>query len=135
MRASGISWDMQVCNSLQTDNHASTPPFFTGWMPFLPPNQQRQSTGGSILRLKWYKFNFGVGHMPVPIRGSRHYLTSGLIPGIFWVCSSEFPPPKKKQTLCALNLFFGWDNEHRKLFVIKHSKGCKFMPKMHQKYV
>jgi len=33
---------------LQTDNHASTPPlcFFTGRMPFLPPNQQRQSTEG-----------------------------------------------------------------------------------------
>ena len=39
---------MQVCTSLQTDNHTSTPPlkFFTGWMPFLPPNQQRQSTEG-----------------------------------------------------------------------------------------
>ena len=37
---------MQDCTSLQTDNHASTPPlsFFTGRMPFLPPNQQRQST-------------------------------------------------------------------------------------------
>jgi len=37
---------MQVCTLLQTDNHASTPPlsFFTGPMPFLPPNQQRQST-------------------------------------------------------------------------------------------
>jgi len=36
---------MQVCISLQTDNHASTPPlkFFRGLMPFLPPNQQRQS--------------------------------------------------------------------------------------------
>ena len=35
---------MQVCISLQTDNHASNPPlsFFTGRMPFLPPNQQRQ---------------------------------------------------------------------------------------------
>ena len=34
---------MQVCTSLQTDNHASTPPlsFYTGRMPFLPPNQQR----------------------------------------------------------------------------------------------
>ena len=34
---------MQVCTSLQTDNHASTPPlsFFTGRMPFLPPSQQR----------------------------------------------------------------------------------------------
>ena len=41
---------MQVYTSLQTDNHASTPPlsFFTGRMPFLPPNQQRQSTEGFI---------------------------------------------------------------------------------------
>jgi len=39
---------MQVCTLLQTDNHASTTPlsFFTGRMPFLPPNQQRQSTEG-----------------------------------------------------------------------------------------
>jgi len=39
---------MQVCTLLQTDNHASTPPlcFFTGQMPFLPPNQQLQSTEG-----------------------------------------------------------------------------------------
>ena len=38
---------MQVWTSLQTDNHASTLPlFFTGRMPFLPPNQQRQSTEG-----------------------------------------------------------------------------------------
>jgi len=39
---------MQVCTSLQTDNHASTSPlsFFTGRMPFLSPNQQRQSTEG-----------------------------------------------------------------------------------------
>jgi len=40
---------MQVCISFQTDNHTSTPPlkFFTGRMPFLPPNQQRQSTEGT----------------------------------------------------------------------------------------
>jgi len=38
---------MQVCTSLQTDNHASTTPlFFTGRMPFLSPNQQHQSTEG-----------------------------------------------------------------------------------------
>jgi len=37
-----------ICTLLQTDNHASTPPlsFFTGRMPFLPPNQQHQSTEG-----------------------------------------------------------------------------------------
>ena len=41
---------MQACTSLQTDNHTSTPPlkFFTGRMPFLPPNQQRQNTEGTI---------------------------------------------------------------------------------------
>jgi len=46
---------MQVCNSLQTDNHASNPPlsFFTDWMPFLLPNQQRQSTEGKIAIIKY----------------------------------------------------------------------------------
>jgi len=44
---------MQVCTSLQADNHTRTPPlsflqaqFFTGRMLFLPPNQQRHSTEG-----------------------------------------------------------------------------------------
>ena len=39
---------MQVCTALQTDSHASTPPlsFFTCRMPFLPSDQQRQSTEG-----------------------------------------------------------------------------------------
>ena len=43
---------MQVCTLLQTDNHTSTPPlcFFTDRMPFLPPNQQRQSTEGVLRR-------------------------------------------------------------------------------------
>jgi len=42
---------IHVCTSLQADNHASTSPlsFFTGRMPFLPPNQQRQSTEGKDL--------------------------------------------------------------------------------------
>jgi len=42
---------MQVCTSLQTDNHASTSPlsFFTGRMPFLPPDQKRQSTEGTLV--------------------------------------------------------------------------------------
>jgi len=35
---------------LTTDSHANMPPvsFFTGRMPFLPPNQQRQSTEGKL---------------------------------------------------------------------------------------
>jgi len=41
---------MQVCTSLQTDNYASNPPLsFTGRMPFLPPNQQHQSSEGKIM--------------------------------------------------------------------------------------
>jgi len=45
---------MQVCTSLQTDNHASTPLlyFFTGRMPFLLPNRQRQSTEGTKVEIK-----------------------------------------------------------------------------------
>jgi len=37
-----------ICASLQTDNHASISHYsvFTGRMPFLPPNQQCQSTEG-----------------------------------------------------------------------------------------
>jgi len=46
---------MQVCISLQTDNHGSIPPlsFFTGQMPFLPPNQQHQSTEGNDMICVW----------------------------------------------------------------------------------
>jgi len=42
---------MQVCTLLQTDNHpsASLLKYFTGRMPFLPPNQQRQSTEGKLI--------------------------------------------------------------------------------------
>jgi len=49
---------MPVCTSLQTDNHASTPPLsiFTGRMPFLPPNQLRQSTEGK----DWFISNTSV---------------------------------------------------------------------------
>jgi len=42
---SGICW--AICKSApHADNHANIPPliFFTGRMPFLTPNQQRQST-------------------------------------------------------------------------------------------
>jgi len=44
---SGISWD--ICKSAprsrQRCQHPTTQ-FFTSWMPFLPPNQQHQSTEG-----------------------------------------------------------------------------------------
>ena len=44
---------IQVCTSLQTGNHASTPPLsFLDRMPFLPPNQQRQSTEETVSTIK-----------------------------------------------------------------------------------
>jgi len=45
---------MQVCTSHQTDNHtkATHRSVFTGRMPFLPPNQQGQSTEGNIEKIK-----------------------------------------------------------------------------------
>jgi len=49
---------MQVSTSLHTDNHASSLPlsFFTGRMPFLSPNQQRQSTEGTRKQPSYKKF-------------------------------------------------------------------------------
>jgi len=48
---------MQVCTLFQTDNHTSTSllSFFTGRMPFLPPNQLCQSTEGNKYNI-WKQF-------------------------------------------------------------------------------
>ena len=58
----GWQWHLMqiICTSLQTDNHTSTVPHhsvFTGWMPFLPPNQQHQSTEGLCMLV--YIFTYG----------------------------------------------------------------------------
>ena len=46
---------MQVCTSLQTDNLSSNSllKFFTGRIPFMPPNQQCQSTEGTVLYMMY----------------------------------------------------------------------------------
>jgi len=50
LSGSGISW--AVCKSAPRSRQITTPAphhsFFTGRMPFLPPNQQRQSTEGNL---------------------------------------------------------------------------------------
>jgi len=78
------------------------------------------------------------------------------IPGIIFF-GGESPRSPKKLTipqtaakLCAINIFFSdgakelqiyhgnfllMDNEHRKLFVTKQSKGCKFIPEIAPKYI
>jgi len=47
---SGISW--AICKSAPRSRHITMPTpttqFFAGWMPFLPPNQECQSTEGII---------------------------------------------------------------------------------------
>ena len=55
------AWPYAKLTWPQTDNHTSTPPlkFFTGRMPFLPPNQQRQSTEGKY-KYKYTKDNLNV---------------------------------------------------------------------------
>ena len=68
---------MQVCISLQTDNHASTPPlrFFTGRMPFLPPNQQHQSTEGTkqtVYAAPKSNINSRAHYAPQPAWGMIH---------------------------------------------------------------
>jgi len=40
---------MQVCTLLQTTTPSPHHSVITGRMPFLPPNQQRQSTGDNLL--------------------------------------------------------------------------------------
>ena len=50
--SNGVSW--AICKSAPRSRQTTTPAphqsFFTGRMPFLPPNQQRQSTEGKALK-------------------------------------------------------------------------------------
>jgi len=50
---SGISWTIimqTICTSLQTDNHTNTSSLsFAGQILFLTPNQQCQSTEGTVV--------------------------------------------------------------------------------------
>jgi len=81
---------MQICTSLQTNNHASTPPlsFFTGQMPFLPPNQQRQSTEGTLSGVSalnslcaftsgWLTEGYRLCDRPAPINLAYYYYYNG----------------------------------------------------------
>jgi len=80
---------MQICTSLQTYNHASTPPlkFFTGWMPFLLPNQQHQSIEGTnnsskALIISNYDYNGGITEVDMVYR-KVSFLRASLDLGIY----------------------------------------------------
>jgi len=74
---SGISW--AICKSTSRSRQITTPAlhhssFFTGRMPFLPPNQQRRSTEGTnlhkILNCELHKNAFSNGAPPGPAGGA-----------------------------------------------------------------
>ena len=92
---------MQVCTSLQSVNHASIPPlFFTGWMPFLPPNQQRQSTEGWKKHVNAAKKHLycskskkvKVCNKPAPNRPTPRILLCGAAGGLCDLHSTRFLP-------------------------------------------
>jgi len=90
---------MQVCISLQTDNHASTSllKFLTGRMPFLPPNQQCQSTEGTFFAYTFAtnaKASLGI-----------HYLFS-----VDWGVNRNL-------VLSARNSCFGLESEYMNFFI------------------
>jgi len=63
---------MQICTLTQTQprQHPTTQ-FFTGWMPFLPPNQQHQSTEGKFWGIINYfqKLEKVMWTWPLPLKG------------------------------------------------------------------
>ena len=83
---------MQVCTSLQTDNHASTPPL-SSLQAFLPPNQQRQSTEGnrSKMAVTWLFASFLISicsfcrgqHTVMSILDQFHFFS------FFWGCQNR----------------------------------------------
>jgi len=79
---------MQVCTLLQPQNHASTPPlsFFTGQMPFLPPNQRQSTEGCQELnptqRNKKYNNTIAKWSMPTHTHTHTHIHLTALCPGL-----------------------------------------------------
>ena len=80
---------MQVCISLQTNNHASTHPttqFFTGRILFLLPNQQHQSTEGSSAQWWYLSIDFllsSLSKIPYPFSALS---LQCFIPSVLWRC-------------------------------------------------
>ena len=84
MSGSGISW--AICRSAPRSRQITTPAphrsvFFTGRMPFLPPNQQRQSTEGLCIKVKIQKLrkNFKWSQSSGQCRKRVYSFTSSLL--------------------------------------------------------
>jgi len=65
VNGSDIIW--AICKSAPRSGHTTTPAphhsVFTGRMPFLPPNQQRQSTEGNIEYSEWCRAKYKPRHL------------------------------------------------------------------------
>ena len=89
----------------QADNHASGPTtqFFTGRMPFLPPNQQRQSTEG--LKIKYYAVYDLFAYLAVSVRDTLYVLVCVITsePRFVVTCSEE-----QVQESAILGFFSDW---------------------------
>ena len=101
---------------LAPDNHASTPPlsFFTGQMPFLPPNQQRQSTEGHLAckKTEWWSADVVIclkrgadlhmaQLMPLPLTVSCFSKSRLVLP--FWYQLTRVVPDKEPAAAVPLN--------------------------------
>jgi len=65
LRCKGISTEADTPAIRLTSAHLHHPPFFTGWMPFLSPNQQRQSTEGNYrIRIREKTLEFSSTVLP-----------------------------------------------------------------------
>jgi len=85
---SGISW--AVCKSAPHSRQITMPAphhsvFFTGRMPFLPPNQQRQSTEGNTIWWQFYDIFYVWIYTGWQWRRLVPYLWQLVIAAILWV--------------------------------------------------
>jgi len=102
---------MQICTSLQTDSHASTSSlsFFTVWMPFLSPNQQRQSTEGTSPRAVLDRHLLYKLATTLHQTGEVHWILSGTVLSVLLLVgdyglltrrlNSTTVPPRPKVTI------------------------------------
>jgi len=101
---------MQVCTSLQTDNHASTPPlsFFTGRMPFLSPNNS--------VKALW--------EIPKKAPASTHYIWK-----MAEVLTKQFTTRKQfrvgSHTARTLRMTKSWFSCSLHALTVKHNQQCR----------
>ena len=98
MASTGPYASLQIAPDRQQHQHSTTL-FFAGRMPFLPPNQQRQSTEGKWVCYKMHKNPFfGLGLPWIPVGELRHYprpqsrLERGIPPSLLLLHSASLCP-------------------------------------------